>query len=519
LRPTRLGLLALLLLAALASAGRTSFATPASPINVMAPLHVDDWQEFATQARHLKSIGVQAVSVDVWWGDVEKQRGRYDWSYYDKMFSTLAAASLKIVPIMSFHACGGNVGDTYTAPIPAWIWGQISGKRLNGVATDAENVKYRSEYGNASSQCVSLWADKQVLPIQHRFMQAFQSHFKNQAASIQEISISGGPAGELRFPSYDAHDGGRAGWPTRGALQAYSPLAQADFRRWALTKYRGLAGVNAAWGIQLANQQQIRPPDNGASFYDDKGYLTRYGRDLYDWYNESLALHAKRVVLNADSAFRGAFAAIPIGVKLPGVHWQMDKDAAYPRVAEMNAGLIPARSERDGEYNADNDHGYARIVGAIRDAERQLQPGRRQAAGAPRKLVLHFTCLEMNDDPHNGNSKAHSLATWVADASRRNGVQLKGENALPIGNPTGWANALGHLERDGYRGINILRMGRDLDTTALAAFIRSVPQASSEPPAMQPPRQLPRSSHSFGGARHAYHRTIRASTSLQRMAR
>jgi beta-amylase len=477
LRSTRLGIFSFLAVAALlAFAVRPSFAAPSTPVNVMAPLHVEDWNQFAEQARHLKSIGVQAVSVDVWWGEVERSRGNYDWRYYEKMFNTLSAAQLKIVPIMSTHQCGGNVGDTHNQPIPNWIWNELSGKRINGVITNSENLKYKSEHGNTSGQCVALFADKLVLPVHKQFMQEFERHFAQRAGDIQEISLSGGPAGEMRYPSYDAHDGGRSGWPTRGALQAYSPLAQADFQRWAMTKYRGLDGVNAAWGTRLTSIKEIRPPDNGASFYDHKDYLSTYGRDLFDWYNDSLAQHVKRVVVNADKAFSGAFAGIPVGVKLPGVHWQMDGNSPYQRVAEMNAGLIPARSEQGGEYNAENGHGYRRIMSAIREAQNKLHGNRTQSTRPARDVIVHFTCLEMNDDAGNGNSKAFSLATWVAETARSYGLKLKGENALPVTSGNGWGNILRHMERDGYRGINILRMGHDLDTGSLSNLVRSVVQ-------------------------------------------
>jgi len=115
--------------------------------NVMAPLHVTNISEFEGWLTTAKNMGVDAVSVDVWWGDVETSDNTFNWSYYDNLFSKIIAHGLKIVPIMSFHQCGGNVGDDYTSKLPSWIWSK---------GTD---MKYKSEQGNYSSEYVALWAD------------------------------------------------------------------------------------------------------------------------------------------------------------------------------------------------------------------------------------------------------------------------------------------------------------------------------------------------------------------------
>ena len=46
-----------------------------------------------------------------------------------------------------------------------------------------------------------------------------------------------------------------------------------------------------------------------------------------------------RVLLAADTAFGGAFSSIPLGMKIPGVHWQI-KCTPHPRIAEITAGLV-----------------------------------------------------------------------------------------------------------------------------------------------------------------------------------
>jgi hypothetical protein len=65
--------------------------------------------------------GVEGVMVDVWWGIVERAGpGQYDLSAYKRLFHKVAAAGLKVQAVMSFHAAGGNVGDTCKIPLPRW---------------------------------------------------------------------------------------------------------------------------------------------------------------------------------------------------------------------------------------------------------------------------------------------------------------------------------------------------------------------------------------------------------------
>ncbi|MDX1473642.1 MAG: family 14 glycosylhydrolase, partial [Reinekea sp.] len=316
-----------------------SWADSATSANVMAPLEVSNWGEFESQLNTAKSIGVTGVSVDVWWGKVESAGDQqFDWSYYDTIFTKISNAGLHIVPIMSFHQCGGNVGDTCDIPIPGWIWNHYAGQGVS-----ASDLKYKSEYGNESVETVSLWRDDYVLDEYKEFMEAFEAHFAGMANVIDEINISMGPAGELRYPSYNGHDNGLTGYPTRGGFQSYSEPAKADFRDWAIAKYGSVAGVSASWGFTLNSMNDINPPSNAGSFISSgEQYNTQYGRDFIRWYHDSLMDHGYRMLDNALLAFDGSFANIELGFKIPGIHWKMSATDNTVRSAEMAAGLIPS---------------------------------------------------------------------------------------------------------------------------------------------------------------------------------
>lgn len=433
--------------------------------NVMAPLDLDAgspaaWDAFKSQLKIAKSMGVDAVTVDVWWGKVERTGdNEFDWSYYDRVVAAIEAAGLHWVPILSFHQCGGNVGDSCNIPIPAWIWDRFTNQ---GVAKEA--LQYRSERDNVSAEVVAVWQDKLVVPQYQEFMSAFQSHFASKAAITDEINISMGPAGELRYPSYNAHDGAACGFPSRGCFQAYSGAALADFRAYVLSKYHDLAGVNAAWkdslgGSPLTDGAQIGPPDDREPSHGratgfisrDDDVRTQYGRDFIDWYNQSLVDHGRRLLDAAIATFvAGAFKSTPVGLKMAGVHWQMMDTAAHPRAAEIAAGLIQTSIGNLKEEG--RGFGYENILNMIASYRGRA------------KINFHFTCLEKDDMEWDGSSHAFSLAKTlvfrVAQSAANRGLIIKGENALDGGvtSDHGWDNIWNAFHWAAYTGLTVLRI-------------------------------------------------------------
>lgn len=439
----------IVLSSALAAFASVSQADNATSANVMAPLVVSDWSAFDSQLATAKSIGVTGVSVDVWWGRVEAAGDQqFDWSYYDTIFQKIEQAGLKLVPIMSFHQCGGNVGDTCDIPIPGWIWNHYSGQGVSD-----SDMKYRSEYGNESVETVSLWQDTYVLEEYREFMEAFEAHYADKAGVIDEINVSMGPAGELRYPSYNSHDNGLTGYPTRGGFQSYSNPAKEDFRDWAISRYGSLSGVNSSWGTSLSSIDQINPPSDGNAFISNGDqYNSQYGRDFIRWYHDALMGHGYRMMDNAIAALDGAFAGIELGFKIPGIHWKIASTDNSVRSAEMAAGLIPS----DIDLNSDaTGHGYQDIVG-VAAAYNDLARG----------VVLHFTALEMNDEPlSSGESMAKSLVFWVANEAQAQNVVIKGENALAGGVTWdgGWDNIENAFDHAAYSGMTVLRINQVTD--------------------------------------------------------
>lgn len=433
--------------------GNLAQGDPDFTANVMAPLKVTNWDDFRHDLRVANRIGVDAVSVDVWWGDVEKRDNRFDWTYYDRVFAEVTKAGLDLAPILSFHQCGGNVGDDYTSLLPSWLWKKYAGRSYKGVKIGTKGLQHKSEQGNWSPETVAGWADALVAGEYRDFTQAFARHFDRRfGRDVTEVNVSLGPSGELRYPSYNSHDTG-SGYPTRGALQAYSPLAKQDFRRWSLRKYDNVRGVNRAWGTRFTSRSQITPPRDADAFFEDGTYSKkRYGTDVVDWYNGSLVAHGKRMLTTVTRALGDDFRYADIGYKVPGIHWQMGDGSPYPRATEVTTGLIQTSVD---ERLWSTGHGYGKII--------------RLAGQVPtrRDVKMHFTALEMDDnnpgDVYNGMrpySLAKTLVTWIGDYAARVGTELKGENALNGGlySEQGWKNIQDAFDQWGYLGLTVLRM-------------------------------------------------------------
>jgi hypothetical protein len=418
---------------------------------IMAPLVVEDWPAFDSQLQRAKAIGVVAASTDVWWGAVEGAGDQqFDWTYYDRVSAAILAAGLKWVPIFSFHKCGGNVGDTCNIPLPGWVWTQLGGQ-------NPDALKYRSERGNLSDEVISLWADAAGAQQYREFVSEFATHFASIAGELEELNVSAGPSGELRYPSYNAHD--HFSYPQRGFLQAYADAAVDDLRASIKTKYTTLAAVNQAWGIQLQTWDDVRPPSDADGFFARRDYLDiTYGKDFTAWYNGALVEHGRRMLSLVSETLAGRFPGVPIGIKVPGIHWQMSSPS-IPRSAEISAGLINSALELDDEATA---HGYAPILDMLGGVD----------LGRP--VVLHFTCLEMDNTPGpDAYSRAKDLVFWVGGGAGARHVPIMGENALSGGvtNDAGWNNIDNAIRWSTYSGLTVLRVS-DLESNGGLGFTR-----------------------------------------------
>jgi beta-amylase len=97
-------------------------------VNVMLPLNVIsssmeiyDYNTLKSRLTSLKSAGVKGVMSDCWFGLVESQEKTYNFKPYLELTQLAKDVGLTVQYVMSFHKCGGNVGDDCNIPLPTWV--------------------------------------------------------------------------------------------------------------------------------------------------------------------------------------------------------------------------------------------------------------------------------------------------------------------------------------------------------------------------------------------------------------
>ncbi|KAM0899484.1 hypothetical protein ACQ4PT_021332 [Festuca glaucescens] len=389
--------------------------TPYVPVYVMLPLNVVslegevvDADALVGQLRVLKAAGVDGVMVDCWWGNVEAHRPQeYNWTGYRRLFHIIRELKLKLQVVMSFHECGGNVGDDVSIPLPDWVI-EIGKSNPDIYFTDRE--------GRRNTECLSWGIDKErvlqgrtAVEVYFDFMRSFRVEFDEyfEDGIISEIEVGLGACGELRYPSYAAKHGWK--YPGIGEFQCYDRYLQKNLRRAA--EARG----HTIWARSPDNAGHYNSEPNNTGFFCDGGdYDSYYGRFFLNWYSQVLLDHADRVLMLARLAFEGS----AIAVKVSGIHWWY-KTASH--AAELTAGF----------YNPCNRDGYAPIAQVLKKH------------GA----ALNFTCVELRTmDQHevfpDALADPEGLVWQVLNAAWDAGIQVASENALPCYDRDGFNKTL-----------------------------------------------------------------------------
>ncbi|KAG6574880.1 Beta-amylase 1, chloroplastic, partial [Cucurbita argyrosperma subsp. sororia] len=346
----------------------------------------------------MKGAGVEGVMVDVWWGLVEKERpGEYNFGGYEEFFAMAAKYGLKVQAVMSFHQCGGNVGDSCTIPLPRWV--------VEEMEKDPE-LAYTDQWGRRNFEYLSLGCDdlpvlKGRTPVQcyADFMRAFKQNFNHLLGNtIVEIQVGMGPAGELRYPSYPEQNGTWR-FPGIGAFQCFDEYMLSSLN----------AAANAAgkpeWGSTGptdAGHYNNWPEDTRFFKKEGGGWNSSYGEFFLSWYSQILLDHGDTILSHASSIFKPSSAKI--SVKIAGIHWHYGTRSHAP---ELTAGY----------YNTRYHDGYVPIAQML----------------ARHGAIFNFTCIEMHnhEQPQNALCAPENLVRQVSLATQKAQVPLAGENALP----------------------------------------------------------------------------------------
>jgi beta-amylase len=345
--------------------------------------------------QQLREGGVDGIMVDVWWGLVEREGPKdYNFQPYVELATLARDAGLKMQVVMSFHRCGGNVGDTCDIPIPQW-------------ARDVSRehpIYYVDRAGRIDEEVISLFADDEAwfqgrtpIDIYGDFMGEFRASMDDFFPStVVEIMVGMGAAGELRYPSYQLD---RWEFCGIGEFQSYDANAVAKVKQAAEAIGRPEWGTSGGPGN--AGQYNSRPWDT--AFFSENtfdNFRSDYGRFFLNWYQGELITHGDKILAVA----RDAFGQTELSVKISGIHWFYHHSS---HAAELTAGF----------YNTDGNDGYGQIADML----------------ASHNATFCFTCLEMKNSEQDAscNSGPFELVRQTKDAADSRGIYYAGENALP----------------------------------------------------------------------------------------
>eukprot|EP00899_Mesostigma_viride_P006961 jgi/Mesvir1/16266/Mv08512-RA.1 len=385
------------------------------PVTVMLPLDVispqrklSDPNLLRSQLMALRSAGVDGVMVDVWWGLVESDEPCvYNWEPYVELFQMAQAMDLKVQPVMSFHQCGGNTGDSCYIPLPAWVL--KIGEEDRDIFFTNRTKRRNMEYLSLGVDDIPVLAGRTVLEVYHDFMSSFRAKMEPFFATgvIRDVEIGLGPAGELRYPSYPETHGWR--FPGIGEFQCYD--------RYLLARLRARAEElgNIEWGLggpHDAGGYNDWPQYTGF-FCNEGSYRSPYGRFFLEWYSGLLVEHGDKVLTAAGKAFAGT--GVQLVAKVAGVHWWYN---SHNHAAELAAGY----------YNLRDRDGYAPIAAML----------------AKHEAVLNFTCVEMRDFEQFPDARCgpEGLVNQVKSSCVRAGIEFSCENALPRFDPQAFDHIL-----------------------------------------------------------------------------
>ncbi|XP_058072885.1 beta-amylase isoform X2 [Magnolia sinica] len=346
------------------------------------------------QLKQLRAADVDGVMVDIWWGIIEnKGPKKCDWRAYRSLFELVQECGLKLQAIMSFHQCGGNVGDIVNIPIPQWI---------RDIGESDPDIYYTNRRGTRNIEYLSIGVDNQPLfggrtavELYRDYMKSFKENMADflEAGLITDIEVGLGPAGELRFPSYPQSQG----WvfPGIGEFQCYDKYLKDEFKEAAMQ-----AG-HPEWDVPDDAGEYNDTPDSTEFFKKDGTYLTEKGKFFLTWYSNRLIIHGDQILDEANKIFLGY--KLKLAAKVSGIHWWYK---APNHAAELTSGY----------YNLDDRDGYRTIARML----------------SRHYAILNFTCIEMRDSEQSAEAKSgpEELVQQVLSGGWRESIEVACENAL-----------------------------------------------------------------------------------------
>ncbi|XP_068659852.1 inactive beta-amylase 9-like [Aristolochia californica] len=353
----------------------------------------------AAGLKALKLLGVEGVELPVWWGIAEKEtQGEYDWSSYLALAQMIRSAGLKLRVSLCFHASADP-----TIPLPQWV-SQIGEAQPDIFFTDRSGRRYKG--------CLSLSVDdlpvfdgRTPMQVYEGFLQSFQSSFSAfMGSTITDISVSLGPNGELRYPSFPS-SAKSFQFSGVGEFQCYDKHMLSQLKQQADSSGNHYWGLSGPHDAPTYNES---PESNGFCRVNGGSWETPYGDFFLSWYSNQLLSHGCRLLSLASSTFSSS--PVIVSGKIPLLHaWYNTRT----RPAELTAGY----------YNTANRDGYEAVAEMF--------------AKSSCKMILPGMELSDQNVAQGSQSSPDSLASQIIRACERHGVEIFGENSSSVSRASG----------------------------------------------------------------------------------
>ncbi|KAL8536606.1 hypothetical protein ACS0TY_011980 [Phlomoides rotata] len=295
------------------------------------------------ELQNLKSLCVDGVVVDCWWGIVEAWTPKkYDWTGYREMFHIIQEFGMKLQVVLAFHESGGHDPGGIFISLPQWIL---------EIGKSNQDIFFTDREGRRNTECLSWGIDKERvlrgrtgIEIYFDFMRSFRTEFDDLFTEglISAVEIGLGASGELKYPSFSERMGWR--YPGIGEFQCYDKYLMQNLQKAA--KLRG----HSFWARAPDNAGYYNSKPHETGFFCEKGdYDSYYGRFFLRWYTQVLIDHVDNVLSLASLAFED----IQIVVKIPAIYWWYKTTS---HAAELTAGY----------YNPSNQDGYSLLFEVLK---------------------------------------------------------------------------------------------------------------------------------------------------------
>lgn len=283
------------------------------PVDVVSEGHaVNRAKAISAGLRALKLLGVDGVELPVSWAVVQPGSGdRFEWVGYLAVADMVRDAGLSLR--VSLH--------THGSALPVWV-------------ADPD-ILFTDRSGNRREGCLSFAVDELPVLAGRSPLEAYEAFFRSFADAFQDflgttitdVTVSLGPNGELRYPSYPPGTDGADGYAGVGEFQCY------DKHMLARLKLHAESSGQPLWGLSGPHDapQYGASPESSAFFREPGGSCeTAYGGFFLSWYAGELLGHGDRVLAAASRVFAGK--PVELSAKVPFLHHRS-------RPAEATAGL------------------------------------------------------------------------------------------------------------------------------------------------------------------------------------